>query len=144
MLRAAGVGPAEITRADSVAAHPFWTGWGPLLHTEYGLPNLYSAHRIVTLNDAARSRAEASGLILTRLSTSCDMARLLSERQLERFGTNMVELQIERIYLYNGYELEGPPAPLRPSRRHGLPGGFSWPAWRPKPWRPKTKRWRPS
>ncbi|MGH7526896.1 MAG: DUF6197 family protein, partial [Gemmatimonadales bacterium] len=82
MLRAAGIAPAEITRADDTPAHLFWQGWGPLLRTEYGIPGLSSAHRIVSLNDAARSRAEAAGLILTRMSTSCDMERLLSPDQL--------------------------------------------------------------
>lgn len=143
MLRAAGVVPTEIARADRTPGQPFWEGWGALLEKKYGLPNLYSAHRIVTLNDAARSRAEAAGLILTRLATTCPMEELLSPRQLGRFSTHMVELQIEGILLYNGHELDHPLSPLRPSRRDWHPRGFSSPAWRPKPWRPKPKPWRP-
>jgi hypothetical protein len=138
MLRSAGISPAEITRADSEPAHPFWDKWGPLFYAEYGIPALFAAHRIVTLNDAARSRAEAAGLILTRLSTTCPMDELLSPRQLARFTGHEAELSLEAIFLYNGWELVGPMVPLRPSRRDWQPRGFSSPAWRPKPWRPKV------
>src|SRR5688572_8717052 len=83
LLRTGGDAPRHRHRAgrDRPGGQPRCTlvlGWlVPLLYTEYGIPGLPSAHRIVALNDAAGSQAEAAGLILIRLSTSCDMARLL-------------------------------------------------------------------
>lgn len=144
MLRAAGVAPAQIARAEGLDAHTFWNEWGPVLEKRYGLPNLHSAHRIVTLNDAARSRAEAAGLILTRMATSCDMSELLPPSELRRFDSHRAMLGLEGIFFYNGYDLPGPPSPLRPPPLDWQPGGFSAPAWRPKPWRPRTRRWRPA
>lgn len=37
MLRAAGISPTEITRADSEPAHPFWDKWGPLFYAEWSM-----------------------------------------------------------------------------------------------------------
>ena len=144
MLRAAGVAPAQIARADGLDAHTFWDEWGPVLEKRYGLPNLHSAHRIVTLNDAARSRAEAVGLIFARMLTCCEMGRLLSRHHLARFNVHQLELQVEGILLYNGEVIEGPLSPLRPCRRDWRPRGLSSPAWRPKPWCPNGRRWRPA
>jgi hypothetical protein len=76
MLRYAGVAQEHIASAQGP---DFWERYGPLLQSEYGIPDLQTAMFVMGANDSARSQGEAIERVLGVLTGAIDFDALMRE-----------------------------------------------------------------
>jgi hypothetical protein len=72
LLRYAGVAQEHIACVSNSPVGSFWTLYGPLLHSEYGIPDERTAWRVIEANDSADSQAEAIERVLGVLAGDRD------------------------------------------------------------------------
>ncbi len=76
MLRYAGVAQDHIASAQGP---DFWGLYGPLLRSEYGIPDAETALTVMAANDSADSQAEAIERVLGVLTGALNLGALMHE-----------------------------------------------------------------
>ena len=77
MLRYAGVAQDHIAAANGPA---FWSLYGPLLQSEYGIPDIETAGHVMAANDSASSQAEAIDQVLGVLTGTIDFETIMRKQ----------------------------------------------------------------
>ncbi len=76
MLRYAGVAQDHIAYAQGP---DFWYLYGPLLQSEYGIPDVETAMNVMAANDSADSQADAIERVLAVLTGTIDIRTLMRQ-----------------------------------------------------------------
>lgn len=79
LLRYAGVAQEHIACADGSTGANLWNRYGPLLQSEYGLPDERTAWHVMVANDSANSQGEAIERVLGVLTGAIDLDTLMRE-----------------------------------------------------------------
>ncbi|MFN2567103.1 MAG: hypothetical protein ABR499_19060 [Gemmatimonadaceae bacterium] len=72
LLRYAGVAQDHIACAEGPSGVHLWAVYGQLLESEYGIPDMKTAKRVMAANDSASSQAEAIERVLGALTGAFD------------------------------------------------------------------------